>query len=136
MLPYFLLDFLIGLGALLCQFWFEVEGPRDQKTLKNFLVFDFFAISANLPTRGHMLNLLFNLLFNLHFKTFQQNRPKRLPKSIQKGIQNMMQVGPDPEAHLTSFWPDFWPKLGGKLDPSWPKLGQKSITSGMILELS
>ena len=74
--------FLLGLGTLFCQFCFEVGGPRGQKTLKtNCFFFNIFAISANLPTRGHMIDFLANLALNLAPK-IQQKMIKMLTKFL------------------------------------------------------
>ena len=60
------------------QFGFEVGRPRDQKTLKNKWFLSLFAFSTNLPTRGHLINLLASLASNL-----VQNLPKYLPRCLQ-----------------------------------------------------
>ena len=77
-----------------------------------------FAISTNLPGRGHMIDLLANLAFNLKPKAFQKPT-QDVPKSMKKGTENLMQV----VLILDPSWDDslwiFGAKLGGKLDPSW-----------------
>ena len=67
----------MAVGTGFGRFCFEVGRPRDQKTLKNYrFFFHIFAISANLPTRGHIIDFLVNLALNL--------RPKTLTKSTQE----------------------------------------------------
>ena len=73
------LSLLIGLATLLWQFCFEVGGPRYPKSLKTYYVFSNLAISANKPTRGHMIDFLVNLAFNKALKTYQ-NSTQEAPK--------------------------------------------------------
>ena len=68
--------FLIALGTFFGQFCFEVGRLRGPKTLKNPRFLKVFAISANLPTGGCMIEFLVNLALNL--------RPKTLQKSTQE----------------------------------------------------
>ena len=62
---------LMALGPIFGRFGLEVGRPRDQKTLKNQWFLSIFAFSANLPTRGHLINFLVSLVSNLASKTFQ-----------------------------------------------------------------
>ena len=98
---------MIDLGTLFIEFCFEVGRPGDQKTLISLRFFSFFAISANLPTRGHMIDFLVNLALNLALKIHQkstQEPPKIYKKSIKNNIQDMIPF-------FTDF-PRFWRFLG------------------------
>ena len=80
--------------------------------------FNVFAISANLPTGGHMINFLVNLALNLRPKTHQKWCQEAF-KISKNGNENMMQVGLGFGALLGRFLVDFEANLVGKLEPSW-----------------
>ena len=127
------------MGRFLMDFGIQVEGQVDQKIdhmascwqvrrnskkakkniEKPMVFFHVFAISANLPTRGHMIDFLVNLALNLRPKTHQKWCQEAF-KISKNGIENMMQVGLAFGALLARILVDFGAKLGGKLEPSWP----------------
>ena len=53
----FFVGFWTALGTFFLQFDLEVGGPRGPKIIKNNMFFILFAISANLSTRGYMIEL-------------------------------------------------------------------------------
>ena len=86
MLINFLLDFGPLWGRFFCNLTSKLEGREDQKLLKNHRFFILFAFSANLSTRGYMIDFLVNLAFNLRPKTFQ-NSTQEASKIDQKGYR-------------------------------------------------
>ena len=116
---------MIGLGTLFIEFCFEVGRPGDQKTLIFLMFLSFFAISANLPTRSHMIYFLVNLAFNLALKIHQkstQEPPKIYKKSIKNNIQDMIPFFID----FSRFWRPLGPQVGPMLRPCWPHNPQKN----------
>ena len=116
---------MIGLGTLFIEFCFEVGRPGDQKTLIFLRFFSFFAISANLPTRSHMIDFLVNLALNLALKIHQkstQEAPKINKNSIKNNIQHMIPFFID----FSRFWRPLGPQVGPMLRPCWPPNPQKS----------
>ena len=116
---------MIGLGTLFIEFCFEVGRPGNQKTLIFFRFFSFFAISANLPKRGHMIDFLFNLDLNLAPKTHQkstQDAPKINKNSITNNIQHMISFFID----SSRFWRPLGFQVAPMLRPCWPQNPQKS----------
>ena len=64
-----------------------LRGPKSQMHCKNQWFFKIFAISTNLPTRGHMIAILVNMAIKLSPKTLQicsQNRSRSHIKSNAK----------------------------------------------------
>ena len=115
---------MIGLGTLFIEFCFEVGRPGDQKTLIFLRFFSFFAISANLPTRSHMIDFFINLALNLALKIHQkstQEAPKIYKKSIKNNIQDMIPFFID----FSRFWRPLGPQVGPMLRPCWPQNLQK-----------
>ena len=104
---------MIGLGTLFCQFCFEVGRPGDQKTLKNHRFFSFFAISANLPTRGHMIDFLINLALNLGPKVHQKSS-QEAPKIDKKGHRK-----------YDASWLGIWSPLGTIFGGFWGQVGKQ-----------
>ena len=94
-----------------------MEGRVAQKYLKTWGVFGFFAIWANWPTRGYMMDFLLNLAFNLRHKTYE-NPTQEVHKIEQKrhrkydagwlGIRTLL--GTD----LVGFWRQIWSQVGTK----------------------
>ena len=114
----FFASFLIGLGTLFGRFCFEVGRPRDQKVLENLKIFSIFAISANLPTRGPMINFLVNLAPKLENKTHPKST-QEASKIDQKGHRKEDASWPRIWTPLGTILEDFEANLGGKLVPSW-----------------
>ena len=73
-----------------------------------------------------MVDFLVSLALNLGPKTPQKST-QEAPKIDKKGIENIMQVGLEFGPLLGRFLVDFGTKLGGKLDPSWFQIDEKSI---------
>ena len=116
---------MIGLGTLFIEFCFEVGRPGDQKTLIFLRFLSFFAISANLPTRSHMIDCLLNLALNLALKIHQkstQEAPKINKNSIKNNIQHMIPFFID----FSRFWRPLGPQVGPMLRPCWPQNPPKS----------
>ena len=65
--------FLIGLGHFFSNFPSKLEGRESPKSLKTYYVFSILATSANLPTRGNMIEYLINLALNLASKIHQKS---------------------------------------------------------------
>ena len=89
------------------------------------MFFSFFAIAANVPTRGHMIDFLVNLALNLALKIHQkstQEAPKIYKKSIKNNIQDMIPTLID----FSRFWRLLGPQVGPMLRPCWPPNPQKS----------
>ena len=63
----------MAFGSIFCRFGLEVGRPRVSKTYKNQLFFNDFALSAKLPTRGHMIDIWVNMTPNLTPKTLQNS---------------------------------------------------------------
>ena len=118
--------FLIGLGTLFWQFCFEVGRPRDQKTLKNLRFLSILAMSANLPTRGHMIDFLINLAFDLAPKTYQ-NSTQEASKIDQKRYRR-----------YDASWLGIWTPLGTDFDGFYGQVGRQvgaklAYLGGLIL---
>ena len=77
------------------------------------MVFNIFAISANLPTRGHIIDFLVNLALNL--------RPKTLTKSSQEASKI------DQKGHRKqdASWLGIWRPLGTIFGPFWLQVGRQ-----------
>ena len=76
-----------------------------------------------------MIDFLVNLALNLALKTNQKST-QEAPKIDKKGIENRMQVALEFGPLLRRILVHFGPKLGGKLEPSWPIL---AVLSCLIL---
>ena len=74
----------MAFGKIFCGFGLEVGRPRASKYSKNWKFFKDFAISAKLPTRGHMINIWAHMTPNL------------TPKNIQISFQDGPQTDPKP----------------------------------------
>ena len=114
---------LVGLGALFNQFCLEVGRPRGPKTLKNQKHVQHFAISTNLPTRGHMIEFLINLALNLAPKTHHkstQEPPKINTKSIKNNVQHMIR--------FSSIFIDFGGVLGSNMASTCVQLGAQEAS--------
>ena len=105
------------------------------------MFFSLFAISANLPTRGHMIDFLVNLALNLRPKALQ-NSSQDASKIEQKGHRNhdasWLGIWSPLGTILRGFWSQVGRQVGPKLAPKFEKLGsqddvekmtQKSFTS-------
>ena len=129
---------MIGLGSFSCQFGFEVGRPRDQKTIKSVELsanLVFFAMSAILPTRGHMIDFLANLAFNLAPKT-HQNSIQEASKIDQKGYRkydaSWLGIWTPLGTDLGGFWRQVGWQVGPKLAPKSGKLGSQDDVKKMI----
>ena len=114
----FFVGFWTALGTFFLQFDLEVGGPRGPKTIKNNRFFILFAISANLSTRGYMIDFWVNLAFNLRPKTLQ-NSTQEDSKIDQKGYSKHDASWLGIWSPLGTILGGFWCQVGGKLDPSW-----------------
>ena len=115
---------LIGLGTLFIEFCFQVGRPGDQKTLIFLRFLSFFTISANLPTRSHMIDFLINLALNLTLKIHQkstQEPPKINKNSIKNNIQQIIPFF----IVFSRFGRPLGPQVGPMLRPCWPQNPQK-----------
>ena len=121
----FLIDFCLVWGRILIDYASKLEGRKPKKYLKNNCVFSILTISANLPTRCHMIEFLANLALNLRPKTLQ-NSTQDASKIDQKGHQNH-------DASWFGIWTSlwmilgrFWRQVGREVGPKLANLGQKS----------
>ena len=114
-------------GRFFVNFSSKLESRGSQKHRKTYCLLCIFAISANLPTRDHMIEFLVDVAFNLRPKTLKESTLEAL-KIDGKSIENRMQVGLECGALLGRFWVDFGAKLGSKLDPSWHQNPKKKTS--------
>ena len=92
--------------------------------------FSFFAISANLPTRGHMIDFLVNLVPNLNPKTHQkstQEAPKIDKKGYSKHDASWLGIWNPLGTNLGGFWVQVGRQVGAKLAPKSEKIGYRKI---------
>ena len=94
----------------------KLEGRVTNKWWRKSRVFCVLASSANLPTRGRMVDFLVNLALSLSSQTFQKS--SQAASKIKKSIEVMMQVGLGLAPLLVRFGLDFGAKLVCKLGPS------------------
>jgi len=117
-----LINFLLDLGPLwgrfFCNLTSKLESREYQKLYKNHRFFILFAISANLSTRGYMIDFWVNLAFNLRPKTLQNSTPEA-SKIDQKGCSKHDASWLRNWSPLGTILGGFWCQVGGKLDPSW-----------------
>ena len=115
MLTKFLLEFWLVWVRYLLNFASKLEGRGTKKPWFSVRFFSFFAISANLPTRSHMIDFLVNLALNLALKIHQkstQEAPKINKKSIKNNVQDVF-----PFLIIFSwFWRPLGPQVGSHVE--------------------
>ena len=89
----------------------NAEGGKNHA--KNLLFFSFFAISANLPTRGHMIDFLVNLALNLK------------PKTLQKSTQEASNIDQKGYRKYVASWLGIWSPLGPIVGGFWIQVGRQ-----------
>ena len=107
---------MIALGHLFSQFSFEVGMPRYPKSLKTYYVFSILLISANLPTRGYMIEYLINLALNLD------------PKILQKSTSEAPKIDSKGHRQHDASWHGIWHPLGEDFGGFWLQLGSQDGT--------
>ena len=113
-----LIDFGRLLDRILVGFGCQVGRPRHPKSLKTYYVFSILATSANLPTRGYMIDFLINLALNL------------TPKIHQKSTSEAPKIDCRGHRQHDASWHGFWIQLGRQLGPNFAQLGPTWLQLG------
>ena len=103
----------MAVGTGFARFCFEVGRPRVSKTYKNWLFFNDFAIPANLPTRGHLIDFLINLALNLK------------PKTLTKSTQETSKIDQKSHRKQDASWLGIWTPLGTIFGGFWLQVGRQ-----------
>ena len=128
MLTQFLLDFWWVWGRFFVNFASKLDGRGTKKLWKTLSFFKVFAILANLPTRGHMIDFLVNLAPNLSPKTHQkstQEAPKINKKRHRKYDASWLGIWNPLGTILGGFWLQVGRQVGAKLAPKCEKWGSQ-----------